>query len=405
MKIIDLVKESLRSLGVNKLRSGLTILGIIIGIASIVSMISIGQGAKEQIAKNVESLGTNILNVFPGIIQPGRGLVSGGRGSAQSLTMKDVEEIRKLKGVVSVSPEISRRFQVVAPTGNNINTLILGVSLDYQNVRNVKVSDGVFISDDDVRNFTRVAVLGPTIAKDLFEDINPIGQKIRINKITFKVIGVLEPKGTSGPINPDEYVLIPLTSMQKFLTGSEYLSQIAIQVENKDLIEPLKEEITDLLIKVHRVEPNNPDFSVVANQDFLQAFTSILNTFTIFLASIAGISLIVGGIGIMNMMLTIVTERIKEIGLRKAIGAKNREILWQFLLESIFLTLIGGFLGIILGYLISISISKFANIATQVSLFSIILAFSFSATVGLIFGYWPAKRASKLNPIEALRYE
>ncbi len=336
MKISDLIKESLRSLGTNKLRSGLTILGIVIGITSVVSMISIGQGAKEQISKNVESLGTNILNVFPGIIQPGRGLVSGGRGSAQSLTMKDVEEIKKIPGVVAVSPEISRRFQVVASTGNNINSLVIGIDSDYQIVRNVKVNSGTFISDNDIRNFTRVAVLGPTIAKDLFEDINPVGQKIRINKVSFRVIGVLESKGTSGPINPDEYVLIPLTSMQKFLTGSEYLSQIAIQVENKDLIEPLKEEITDLLIKVHRVEPNNPDFSVIANEDFLQAFTSILNTFTIFLASIAGISLVVGGIGIMNMMLTSVTERIREIGLRKAIGAKNNEILWQFLLESIF---------------------------------------------------------------------
>jgi len=402
MSFSDLLKEALRSLFSNKLRSGLTILGIIIGITAVIAMLSIGEGAKRQLAQSIESLGSNMLTVFPGIIQPGRGIVSAGRGTAQSLKMRDVDVIKKIEGVKAVSPEISRRFQIVSSAGKNTNSLVLGVTPDYLTVRNAKIQIGKFFQENDLN---RVAVLGPTVAEDLFGEEDPIGKTIRINKVNFKVIGVLEPKGILGFMNPDEVVLVPLLVMQKILTGSEYLSQIAVQAESSDLIEVLKEEITQALLKEHKVSADNPDFSVIASQEFLNTFNSLINTMTIFLASIAAISLVVGGIGIMNMMLTSVTERTKEIGLRKAIGAKKREILMQFLIESVILTLIGGIFGIILGTLISIGVSKFANITSEVSLYSIFLSLTFSSLVGIIFGYWPAKRAAELDPIVALRYE
>jgi putative ABC transport system permease protein len=402
MNFSDLLKEAFRSLLSNKLRSGLTILGIIIGITAIIAMLSIGEGAKRQLAQSVENLGSNQLNVLPGFIQPGRGIVSAGRGTAQSLKMRDVDVIKKIEGVKAVSPEISRRFQVVSSSGKNTNVLVIGVTPEYLLVRNSKVEKGYFFKENDLNRF---AVLGPTVAEDLFGEQDPIGKTIRINKVNFKVIGVLEAKGSVGFINADEVVLIPLLVMQKILTGSEYLSLIAVQAESSELVDKVKDDITNALLKEHKVSPENQDFSVIAAQQFLNTFNALINTMTIFLASIAAISLIVGGIGIMNMMLTSVTERTKEIGLRKAIGAKKKEILMQFLIESVILTLIGGIFGIILGSLISIGVSKFANITSEVSLYSIFLSLTFSSLVGIIFGYWPAKRAADLDPIVSLRYE
>lgn len=405
MRFSDLLEEALRSILANKLRSGLTILGIVIGITAVISMLSIGEGAKKQLVESFESLGSNNLMIIPGAIQPGRGIVSTGRGSAQTLKNDDIDVIKNIPGILAISPEVQRRFQIVSQEGKNTNTLVLGVNPEYQIVRNVNVESGSFIKESDVRSLAKVAVLGSTVAQDLFENEDPIGKIIRINKIPFKVIGVLEPKGSLGYINFDDLIIVPLSTMQKVLVGENYLSMIVVKTESKEVIERVKEEVSIALINKHHVDPQNPDFSIITPQEFLDTFNSLINTMTIFLASIAAISLVVGGIGIMNMMLTSVTERIKEIGLRKAIGAKKREILLQFLFESILLTLIGGFFGIIFGFLLSLVVAKVANISSYVSLYSIVLAFGFSTLVGLVFGYWPAKRAANLEPIEALRYE
>jgi putative ABC transport system permease protein len=405
MQLQDLLQETITALSANKVRSGLTILGIVIGIASVIAMVSIGQGASGQIQSSIESLGSNLLTVVPGFLQPGRGFVSAGRGTAQSLKNEDVEALRQITGVAYVSPEVQRRFQIVAPTGNNTNSTIIGVSPEYAQVRNVSPQTGSFITEGHLRSLARVAVLGPTAAQDLFGSQDAVGKNIRINKVNFRVIGVLQPKGSSGFFNPDDTVYVPLTTMQKILTGDDFLSTIAIMVENKELMPQVQSEATAILIQKHRVDPQSPDFSIVSQADILGALTQVTNTFTIFLASIAGISLIVGGIGIMNMMLTTVTERTREIGLRKAIGAKKRDISWQFLSEAVTLTFFGGFAGIILGWLIALIVSQFAGIATKVSLSSIALAFGVSAAIGIIFGYYPARRAASLNPIEALRYE
>jgi len=403
MKFNDLLKESLSSLKSNKLRTGLTVLGIIIGVASVISMISLGEGSKVSIQQSIESLGSNNLIVLPGIVQPGRGFVASGRGSAEVLKIKDVEEIKKIENVNAVSPEVQRRFQIVSDIGNNINSTVLGVAPEFFQVRNIRIAEGNQITDENIRSFSKVAVLGSNVAKDLFGDIDPLGRKIRINNLSFRVIGVMQPKGSVGFVSYDDFILIPYTVMQKQLAGTEYFNSIAVKVDSKENIEKVRGEIEERLVKLHNV--SEPDFSIFSQADILSTLTSVINTFTIFLSFIAGISLVVGGIGIMNMMLTSVTERTREIGLRKAVGAKNRDILNQILLESVFITLIGGLIGIILGSIITFVIGKIANITTLISFKAIFISISVSTLIGIVFGYYPAKRASNLNPIEALRYE
>ena len=405
MKAQDILQETYTALSANKARSGLTILGIVIGIGSVIAMVSIGQGASGQIQSSIEGLGSNLLTVMPGFIQPGRGIVSSGRGSAQTLANDDTEVLRQIATVAYVSPELQRRFQIVA-SGNNTNSTVIGVEPDYAQVRNITLSAGSFITEAQIRNLGRVAVLGPTVAQDLFGEGNdPIGKTIRINRVNFKVIGVLQSKGSAGFFNPDDAVFVPLTTMQRILAGADFLSTIAISVESKNLMPQVQEEATFALAEKHRVDPQSPDFSIVSQADILGTLTQVTDTFTIFLAAVAGISLIVGGIGIMNMMLTTVTESTRKIGLRKAIGAKSRHISLQFLSEAVMLTLLGGVVGVMLGWILALGVSQFAGIATQVSLQAVLLAFGVSAAIGIIFGYYPARRAASLNPIEALRYE
>ena len=405
MKLYDLFQETRIAILANKARTSLTILGIVIGIGSVIAMVSIGQGAAGQIQSSIEGLGSNLLTVIPGVVQPGRGIVSSGRGSAQTLKNEDTEVLKQIDGVAYISPEFQRRFQVTSTGGTNTNSTIIGVTADYPLVRNVSVEQGTFIAENQLRGIGRVAVLGPTVANDLFADTDPIGKNIRINKVNFKVIGVLQTKGSGGFFNPDDMVFVPLSTMQKILAGGDFLSTISVSVESKGLMSQVQEEAIFALAEKHRVDPQSPDFSIVSQADILGTLTQVTDTFTIFLAAVAGISLIVGGIGIMNMMLTTVTERTREIGLRKAIGAKKKDISMQFLAEAVALTFIGGVVGVLLGWIISIAVSSFAGVATSVSISSVLLAFGVSAGIGIIFGYYPARRAAALNPIQALRYE
>jgi putative ABC transport system permease protein len=403
MNPFDLLQETYLSLSANKVRSALTILGIVIGISSVIAMVSIGQGAKAQIQSSIEGLGSNLLTILPGVVQPGRGIVSSGRGSAQTLENKDLPVLDSIEGIESVSPELSRRFQITAGTGNNTNTTVNGVLPTYASVRNLTIAEGTFISESNIHSLGRQVVLGATVATDLFGDTPPLGKTIKINKTNFRIVGLLTKKGGAGFSGPDDMVIVPLTTMQKILAGVDYLSTISISVTDKNRMNEVRDAVSDALLTRHRVA--EADFSIISQEDILGTLSQVVDTFTIFLASIAGISLVVGGIGIMNMMLTTVTERTREIGLRKAIGAKRRDINRQFLVEAVALTFIGGFLGVILGWLIAATVTYLGLIQTQVSLMSVLLAFGVSTAIGIIFGYYPAQRAARLNPIDALRYE
>jgi putative ABC transport system permease protein len=403
MTTLDILHETYTSLSANKVRSGLTMLGIIIGISSVIAMISIGQGAQASIQTSIEGLGSNLLTIYPGALQPGRGIVSSGRGAAQSLKNEDAEIIKSIEGVSMVAPELDRRFQIVSSTGNNTNSTVIGTVPEYAVIRNMKLSSGSYYNENQMNGLSKVAVLGATVSKDLFGENDAIGKTVRINGVIFKVIGVLEVKGGAGFANHDDMVFVPLSTMQKILTGVDYLSSITVSVLNKDDMPSIQAQATALIIEKHRV--SEPDFSIISQADILGALTQITTAFTLFLSAIASISLVVGGIGIMNMMLTTVTERTREIGLRKAIGAKKKDINLQFLAEAIALTFTGGVVGVILGIAVALTVSKLGIIQTSISIPSIFLAFGVSAFIGIVFGYYPARRASNLNPIEALRYE
>ncbi len=407
MFIADLFEETFFAIISNKARSSLTILGIVIGVGSVVAMISIGQGAQVSVTKSIESIGSNLLMVSPGF-QRGVGTqISSGRGSAQTLTLEDANAIEKeINFIEAVAPEISGRYQVTAK-GTNTNTSVIGTVSSYIQVKNLEIDTGTFISDQDVTNLSKVAVLGPTTRDDLFvENANPVGQKIKINKITFTIVGVSKAKGGTGMGSQDDRIYVPISTAQRFLSGSEYVSTINIQVQDEKYMSTAQDQISSLLLARHNIsDVASADFSIMNQADILNTMSSVTSTLTLLLGAIAGISLLVGGIGIMNMMLTTVTERTREIGLRKAIGAKNKDITMQFLSEATTLTFIGGIIGIIFGWLTSIAITQFSDTTTSVSLWSIFLAFGVSALIGIVFGYYPAKRAASLNPIEALRYE
>ncbi len=402
MKLTDIASETYSSLSSNKVRSGLTMLGIVIGIGSVIAMVSIGNGAKASIQSSIEGLGSNLLTIIPGVVQPGRGIVSSGRGSAQTLKNADVNILKMIEGITAISPENSRRFQIVAG-GNNTNTTVTGATADYVDVHNINIANGSFITDTNQRSIGRQAVLGATVATDLFADTDPLGKIIRINKVNFTIVGILIAKGGAGFSGPDDMVFVPLSTMQKILSGDDYLSMIAISVTDKNKMAIVKDLATNALLDQHHVI--EADFSIISQEDILGTLTTVIDTFTLFLAAIASISLLVGGIGIMNMMLTTVTERTKEIGLRKAIGAKGSDINLQFLSEAVVLTFVGGLVGIVLGWLICLIVTSTGIVRTQVSFSSVILAFGVSAIIGIIFGYYPARRAGMLNPIDALRYE
>ena len=406
MKIQDILHETYSALSGNKIRTGLTMLGIIIGIGSVIAMTAIGQGAQNSISSSIQSIGANLVMVMPGA-QRSFGGPSGGRGGAQSLTVGDADAIQSsISNVAGVVREVTSRKQVVA-TGTNTNTSIVGTEPSYSTVRNVVIDEGNFITDQNVTSGSKVAVLGPTARDDLFgtDATNVIGQKIRISGSEYIVIGITVSKGGSGFSNSDDTIYIPYTTAQRYLTGNKYLSEIDVSAESSDVSAQVQADITALLLERHNKDETTADFNTMNQADIIATASSVTSTFTTLLAAIAGISLLVGGIGIMNMMLTTVTERTREIGLRKAIGAKRRDINFQFLTEAVVLTFVGGFLGIVLGWLIAFVISYLGIVQASVSMSSILLAFGVSALIGIVFGYYPARHASSLNPIDALRFE
>ena len=402
----DLLKETIWSLSVNKVRSGLTILGIVIGIASVIAMVAIGQGAQNSIEKNIEAIGSNLIMISPGAQRVG-GINQGG-GSAQTLTMEDVEAIKnEVENVKAVAPSITKRSQVTAK-GNNTNTQIIGTTEDYLTVRNVTIESGTFFSEQQMKSSAKVAVIGPSTRDDLFgTEADPIGQTIRINKMDFIVIGMTVSKGGSGFNNQDDVIYVPIATAQHYLSGNEYVNNISVAAADQSSMTAVQEQITSLLLARHKItDSTEAEFSIMNQNDIISTATSITSTFTMLLSSIAGISLLVGGIGIMNMMLTTVTERTREIGLRKAVGIKKIYINLQFLAEAIVLTFLGGFLGIILGWVMSLVIAHFvSNLTTSISVSSVLLAFGVSAGVGIVFGFYPARKAAAMSPIDALRYE
>jgi len=406
MRLDDVLEETAFSVSSNKVRSALTILGIVVGIASVIVMVAIGQGAQASITNSINQAGSNLIMVMPGF-GGGGGAVRGARGSALSLTEEDAQAIQsQVQGVSAVSEERSTREQVIAGA-NNTNTQIMGATPAYATVHKVEVAQGQFIQPDNVASVARVAVLGPTTRDDLFgTDANAVGKRVRINGIDFLVIGVTVSKGGSGFNNQDDMIYAPLTSVQQLLVGDSHLSEISVEADSANDITSVEQQITTLLLSRHKIsDPTQADFNVLSQSDIAATATTITGTFTIVLASIAGISLLVGGIGIMNMMLTAVTERTREIGLRKAVGARRADISVQFLAESVALTFLGGLIGVLLGIGMSAGLTAFAGISTQVSIPSVLLAAGVSIGIGVVFGYYPALRASGMNPVEALRYQ
>ncbi len=406
MDIWELFSSAIEALTLNKLRTGLATLGIVIGIGSVIALISLGQSSQQSVQRQIESLGANTLTIMPGAQKTGG--VQQAPGSRQTLTNADATAMQKspqLTDISAVSPEVSSRSQVIAG-GNNENDLVMGATSAYATVHNLQIQEGSFITDAQNQGAAKVAAIGPQVASDLFGTTDPVGQMIRVDKTTFYVIGVTVAKGGSGFQNPDATVYIPLSTAQQQILGQNYLDTITVSAKSQDVTTAAENEVGYFLLARHHItDPASADFSILSQQDILGAVTSVTGTLTSLLAGIAAISLLVGGIGIMNIMLVTVTERIREIGLRKALGAKKKTIVYQFLVEAVLLTIIGGLLGMILGILVSWGVASLIKLPFVLSFFAIALAIGVSGAIGILFGWYPAQKAAGLSPIEALRYE
>ena len=396
---------ALRALRRNKMRSILTALGIIIGVGAVVAMVAVGNGAQAKIESQVAALGQNLLIVFAGNRKSGG--VNSGLGTASSLTLDDAAAIaREALDVVAVSPEISTTAQVIA-NGRNWSTNILGESPSYLQIREWELSTGAMFSDRDVRAASKVAVIGPKTANQLFGPINPVGQTVRVKNIPFVVIGLLTSKGAGmGGNDQDDRLVIPYTTAMKRLTGDKTLRSLNVQVSSAERMTRAQDAITNLLRQRHRLQPGKEnDYNILNQKEIADTVGNVTHIITLMLGSIAGMSLVVGGIGIMNIMLVSVTERTREIGIRIAVGAQGTDIMLQFLIEAITLSLFGGTIGVLVGIGASQLTAVFAGFDAIVSTDSIVLAFSVSFAIGVFFGIYPARKAAKLNPIDALRYE
>ena len=406
MNFLENIINAITTIFTNKLRSSLTMLGIVIGVSSVIVMIAIGQGAQRGVTSRIQQLGTNLLVITPGSsTQTNVRGNFGGSSSTDSLTNGDFQVLQKLEGILAVSPEVSGRKQVIYKN-NNVNTTITGVLPTYEIVRNFNIDYGQFISEQNNVDFQRVAIVGQDIVTNLFNGENPIGQDVRVENNIFTIIGVMEKKGQQGFRSADDVIFIPLYTAQKRVFGDEDLSTIYVSVKNADEMETMMEEVNYTLLKEHELNSlDEADFTVLNQADAIETMNEVTKIFTILLGGIAGISLLVGGIGVMNIMLVSVTERTREIGIRKAIGAKEKDILLQFLTESTILSIVGGMLGVIISFLVVMIIKSKLSMDTNITFNSIILAFIFSASVGIFFGAFPAFKAGKLKPIEALRFE
>jgi putative ABC transport system permease protein len=406
MRIGDLIAETLHSLTSNKVRSTLTVLGIVVGIASVIAMLALGRGSQASIEDSIQAAGSNLITVSPSAAgQTGPGMRMGA-GSVESLTRADAEALLEVGLVSGSAPLAQGNAQLVAPE-TNANVQLLGVTPAYAGVQRLTVASGGFVSERDDAAYAQVVVLGSTLADDLFgEDVDPVGKHIRSGNMLLTVIGVLEEKGASGFTSVDSAAMVPLSTLQRYVTGSDYVSSITLTISDESQMDLAEASIEALLLQRHGIaDATYADFRIQNASDMLETVSQVTGTFTALLAAIAGISLLVGGIGIMNMMLTTVTERTREIGLRKAIGADAGTISAQFLAESITLTFIGGGLGILAGWGIGAVAGTLMDMRAIVSIDAIALAAGVCAFIGIVFGFYPARRAARLSPIEALRYQ
>ncbi len=403
MKTIDMIGLALGRLRTSRLRTALTMLGVIIGVASVVALVAVGQGSTANITDRLAGLGTNLLTINPGSSQSAG--TFGAAGSAESLTLSDAEALDSLGVLAGVAPEISASQLVVAGDANTTTTIV-GTTADYPAVRNYELWQGSGLTDLSVENELRVAVLGSSTADDLGLGADAIGTEIKIGGLPFLVTGILQEKGGSGFQDPDDQVLIPVTTLQKYFSGSDVVRTIAVSAVSADAIEDAKPAITELMRSEHQLAlTEDDDFEILDQAQLLETASAVSDTLTLMLAGIASISLIVGGIGIMNIMLVSVRERTREIGIRKSIGARSRDILSQFLVESVTLSLLGGLVGAALGVGATFLIGSFADWDVALDVSTIVIAVGFSVAIGVIFGVWPARQAARLDPITALRYE
>jgi putative ABC transport system permease protein len=404
MNLEESVRVALEGLSANKVRSALTMLGIVIGVGAVIAMIAIGQGAREQTMSAIQSMGTNVLAIQSG--QSHSGPVRGGMGSVQTMTYDDALAVEKeCPAVIGVAPEVRQSAQVKYKNMNT-STTILGTWPDYPKIRNYQIDKGRFFTDSEERAMRRVGVIGPTAATNLFGQSSPLNKIVRINGINFKIIGITKPKGSSGHSDPDDQIFVPITTAMRRVFGIEFIRGISAQAKSMNAMTEATTQIEELLRKRHKIGPaSESDFMIRNQAEFMETATQTSNTFTMLLAGIAAVSLLVGGIGIMNIMLVSVTERTREIGIRKAVGARRRDILLQFLIESVVLSLVGGIIGILFGIGAARILAQTAGWSVSISIPTVVLAFGFSAAIGIFFGIYPARKAASLRPIDALRYE
>ncbi|HEX2948797.1 MAG TPA: ABC transporter permease [Armatimonadota bacterium] len=406
MNIWESILVSLEGIVANKMRAALTMLGVIIGVGAVITMLALAQGAREQTMQRIQQMGTNVLTVFSGRSRSSGSRVSGGMGSTQILTMDDVEAIAaQCPSVKATAPEVQTSCQLKYQNQNS-NTTVLGTTPAYLGIRNYQIQDGRMFTAEEVRGCRKVAVIGPTTAETLFGTSSPVGQYIRVQGIRFEIIGLMKTKGAQGGfMDPDDQLTIPATTAMRRVIGTQYVRSIDVQATSMQTMDQANSEVDALIRQRHRLSADDQSFMIRSQADIMEMAEETSQMFTMLLAGIASVSLIVGGIGIMNIMLVSVTERTREIGIRMALGARRHDIQLQFLVEALVLSLCGGTIGVLLGLLGSVILAGALGWNTSVSLSSIGLSFSFAAFVGIFFGYYPARQASRLKPIDALRYE